>query len=416
MTVTAVENWELSGEGSLFVDWVESFPRRFRLKSSLASTRYPSTDDSVILKIGKRRFEAWIEDYDYTKDKPIISGYIIDPVASMGRGILVDQVKFHIPNLEQMRGIPIRHGEDFSNGRVVLKAGFWSIELDPIPLPKGALAKAKRNKGNLLTYVGILKRSSGGTFHVSSRLRFLKDFGSLLSFYRGRRTGVGFIQGLREGKIVYEDWSVPSTDPLATSEQKAIPISILNALQTVFPKFTAIIANPTLRKEWVILTSLFIESLHGSIVEKQLIMGQAALEALAWKLDYPQSGLTRKQYKDLSAANKITELIKIIDLPDHVPTKFKNLYAIRRQVDLNPKLGRNGPIVVVWVRNRFMHMRDEMGRRKIHIQAQVEAVYLMSHYLHQALLYLLNYRGKYHSICPTPFKFSTVPWVKSTIT
>lgn len=127
---------------------------------------------------------------------------------------------------------------------------------------------------------------------------------------------------------------------------------------------------------------------EGSRAEGGLIIGQAALELLAWTLlVIERKMITRSKFKSRprTAGDNISALLGACHIPTSIPVKLAELHTALSQTKWT-----DGPSLINGVRNDLVHPEKDG-----HEQLAYEAWQLALHYVELVIFYLCKYDGRY---------------------
>jgi hypothetical protein len=305
-------------------------------------------------------------------------------------------LRFHIPNLPQWIGDPVRtQGGGSALKRFLLRHGDWDVTLDAIKFESRDYQILKQTGGYLLTHVGTLARRDGAPFSFAECEPLLECLSYFLSFCRGARTLPILVSAEdSQGQVIGRRWTtglvdryrstcswVPSTEPFAAG------------LQSAFAGFAKAWFSQLWGDALRTVTQWYVESSTGA-AEKSIILIQAALEVLAWvRLVQDKRILTEKNWKDRknTFASKLRTLLSLSSIMESIPADLAGLDTYCRDNQLS-----GGPEGITSVRNALVHPSPvKRARLKKHPSALIDAWLLASWYLDLSILSACGYQGRY---------------------
>ncbi|MBZ5669764.1 MAG: hypothetical protein LAO04_08545 [Acidobacteriia bacterium] len=361
-------------------------------------------------------------DLNVTRVPFAFPGPAADPVEGVvrqvdsGKNSICARLRFHIPNLPQWLGDPVRTQQGGSAlKRLSLRYAEWDVTIDAIMFEGRDYAELKNSGGHRLTHVGTLVRRDGASFSLTDCESLLECISHFLSFCRGAWTRPILLSAENEGgRVIGRRWAsstvdrykstcswVPSTEPIAAHLQSAFAgyadawFSGLwgDALQTV--------------------TQWYVESSTGD-VGKSIILMQAALELFAWvRLVEEKKVLAKKDWKDNKKtpfSSKLRRLLCLTSIPLSIPPDLSDLSAY---CSANQAL--DGPEGITSIRNALVHPSPaKRARLKTYRRTLMDTWLLASWYLDLCMLNACGYRGRYSNRTVrgkwAGDEVQTVPW------
>ena len=133
-----------------------------------------------------------------------------------------------------------------------------------------------------------------------------------------------------------------------------------------------------------------------------LIWAQTGLELMAWTYltqDPSTQKLTEEKFDGQSAALKISDLLKEIDVPLDIPARYKALSQFSADLQAARTSGTikipaidplDGPSIITHIRNIYVHPKQGTKRSILPDEAHFEAHQLALEYLELSILKVLN--------------------------
>ncbi len=382
----------LSGAGRIFYQWLPRTEVAFRTNVPVL----PSGVREARLSIPSKRMSGTYFSTDVRLAVGGVSysrGFLNAPLSSRPSAALTSVV-FHLPNFPNYLGTVIRNADGaWWRGRLELNAGPWTVVVDALR-DVAQRTEAVRNEGGfVMTHVGRLSRSDGGTFSPDEAAAPIDAFGHLASFTRGAWSHPTLLVGRdASGNTVWEEWygeratawrPIPSWFNLGDS----------GSLTRAFPEMWRLWSH----QDWQPLVSRVVYTYLAAntpAVDTGLLLSQAGLEMLAYGvLVLRTKKNTPKQFNDLTAAAQTRQLLRWARLPTKVP---RSLSFLATYTTPGATFG-DGPERLTFVRNRFAHPPKGGVAAQPPPQAYVQSWRLAMWYLDASLLRLLRCYGAYAS-------------------
>jgi hypothetical protein len=324
-----------------------------------------------------------------------------------------DRLQFCLVNFPEYIGDPIRYETHRSRscfrGRLQVVSPRFLCIVDEIPEVRELRQAAAQEAGFVISHVGELKPVQGCLDDASTE-EMLDMLNLLFGFLRGAWSGPVFPQGFTEHQKYWEQfaaWKVSEARQVPTWLPQRNPLD----LNRLFAGFAERHSDPAWQSPLRTALSWYVEAnSSGTANETRLVLGQVALELLAWvELVETRQIHSRSDFKRLSAAGRIRSLLHQLRIPCEIPSHFVELQSLQEEE------ASDGPGVVVWLRNKLVHA-TENNRTRIKSVIGVqrwEAGQLALQYVELSLLGLCGYQGKYARRCWRGWKGEDevfVPW------
>jgi hypothetical protein len=297
----------------------------------------------------------------------------------------LSEVRFLVPNFPAFIGDVIRQGSGASRSRVEFAAVDWLVTLDGRDGVR-ELSGELRIGGYAFTHVGRLARSDGGMFDSDAAADVLEGLHWFLSFVRGAWAGPLILDGYGpDGGLCWRRWSVGRTDRWSGAFRWCDTVEHA-AAQEAFQGFMTNWSAPFTNSVMRVGIGTYITANTPNPAETGIITAQSGLELLGW-LRFVESGkISRADWKNKRASEKISDLLALASIDLSIPNQTPAL------IGLLPDW-TTGPEVVAGVRNRLVHPSQRDGNAGWPSEVLVDAWRLSSRYLELSLLYLLDVRA-----------------------
>ncbi len=305
----------------------------------------------------------------------------------------VPHLQFHLPNFPNYLGAPVSTGTgEWRRARVTAEFGRgWRVDIDALPNIKELTDELLSRGGYAVTHTAILEQRSGRAFSARLGLAQLEMLGMALSFARGGWSQPMLAAGIEtNGSRLWEEWGVPVLDPAVTRPRWFVQQSP-ESLASLIAGFAARWSNRAWREPLRRAVTLYIEANQTPRVEIETMLGQAALELLAWTLLVSDGSTPPAVFNTTwNAAERIRRLLQMASIPTDVPSQFSALASLG-----GPSAPGDGPERIVFLRNRYVHPPKRTTGNWPLFQPAIEGSRLTLHYLELAILFAVGYRGVY---------------------
>jgi hypothetical protein len=402
-------------DGRLYFRWLPSTAMEF--DGSYSGPPIDVGAEDVTLRIGENGLSAPV----------IISSTTGGPVPAQIRGVFrnkatiaarptFDRLQFCLVNFPEYIGDPIRYETDGSRGSFsgrlqVASPGFLCI-VDEIREARELRKTAAEDAGFVISHVGELKPVEGCLDEASTQ-QMLDVLRLFFGFLRGAWSGPVFPQGITEHQKNWEQfagWKVSEAREVPTWLPQRNPLD----LNRLFSGFVERHSDPAWQSPLRTALHWYVEAnSSGTAHETRLVLGQVALELLAWlELVVTRQRHSRSDFKRLSAAGRIRSLLHQLYIPCGMPSHFAELQSLQEGDAFD------GPGVVARLRNALVHA-GEKNPAPIKSVSGVQwwqAGQLALQYVELSLLALCGYQGKYARRCWRGWKGDDevfVPWTRA---
>lgn len=191
---------------------------------------------------------------------------------------------------------------------------------------------------------------------------------------------------------------------------KNMSIDHPNCVQKIFDGFQQKWNNELWKEPIKLGINWYIESNKKSgRVEGSIIFIQAALEMFSWVLLVEDKALiTKEDFEQYHAAQKITHLLRECKISIEIPEKIKISETIIESLE-----NKNSPTLLTYIRNKITHPSPK-NRKQLSEKVSdedMENTYRLGRWLLElTLLSLFNYNGKYMNCSSLSCTRDLVPW------
>lgn len=408
--VVALDEDQISGHGSLSLDWLPSPRIRFEMhtpkepcrdtKLALSSFLKPDCKCTVeMLDAGPALSACNVSAGHIANSELQISGTVNEKVF-FGTDSKLSSLIFHLVNAPQLLlspdGFVLQRGMSARSwDRIVLRREPWLVTLDPVENDGDLRNEAIATRGYAITRVGKIERTDGKMFSLEDVQIVLEKLKHVFSFAFERwcpptlLVGLGADQqrvctlvtpsriGRFQGHLGWFDFHHPGTlgDLFTGIWERWQDEQCREALEDAIYWFIEIHREP----------------IH---IETGIVLGQITLEMLGWLLLVETAPIISSDgFGKLAAADKLALLLSRCSIPINVPPELSALAKLAKG------LNWRGSDACVNVRNWIVHAnRKNRGRVKQHKIASDElwdAHCLGCWYVELVLLHMLGYQGKY---------------------
>lgn len=295
-------------------------------------------------------------------------------------------------------------------GRWVCEAANWRLTLDQRPDHAPAVAGVRGTARAVLTHIGKLEKSDGSSFNSSEAHRVLAGWQAAFSFATGRWVAPALPVGFRsDGSCAWEQWA-----PWHCSRYHGYwgwwDTHRSQDLQELCQAFLAHWLDdrrgPALRHA---ASHAICASSDDAMLEAKVSLAQSGFEYLAWVTNVLEGNRSAKEYREVWAHKKLSEMLARAHIPDSIPPELEGL------AKLAPSDKQTGPLATTWLRNKLVHPKDPAEPYRI--ESAVWSCWMLSlEYLELLLLHRLEYRGRYLPKRPGIWahRSAPVPWAVET--
>ncbi len=329
------------------------------------------------------------------------------------------QMYFHVFNLPTMFGpddyiLAREQGKSFQRlNRSIIRLSGWRVTLCAHENTEALIEEREKLNGYAITHTGLLEREDGSTFDWQAGNEIILMLHYLMSFAFGQWIGTGLVVGLdHTGKRVYESWGLPRTDVVKWAAGFAWFDTHHSEILTLFaPGFYTAWQSVTWNGALKAIIYWYLASNSrgtGIGMDAGLILGQTALETLAWVYCVQDKHILAEadfESGGLGAAARIRTLAENLKIPLAVPPHYTAL--------ANEPLTHNKDMagVIVKVRNALVHPSKEI---KLDRMVYYETWQCAQWLIEMVILGVCGYRGQYANRINTnewQGVVEPVPWI-----
>lgn len=315
------------------------------------------------------------------------------------------RVVFHVVNFSHLRGDFIKDENSIHRGRVVFDADPWRIVLDTRLGDERLKDQLENRAGYAFTHVGEIRRLDAGSFTDEEASELLESFNYYMWLGRGRETAPTLPVGFnRLDEPVWTDWNLPLIEPYG-SPMTWLDDHFCEGYAASFSLFRNRWADPYWREVLRLALRYYLKANQPDPVQGGIVMGQIALELVAWAvLVVDGASLSKSQWKKLHADDQIRLVLAHFGIPADVPVELEGLVDAANQNGWT-----DGPAAVAALRNDVVHLRRP--RPDHEFRAWIDAWLLTTWYVEMVLLGLIGYTGSYaNRLHKGPSVVEPVPW------
>jgi hypothetical protein len=150
--------------------------------------------------------------------------------------------------------------------------------------------------------------------------------------------------------------------------------------------------------------SLFVETNPPGLAQMRIVLQQAGLEVLAWRMLVQEAGMISTQgFERLPASDRLRLLLTVAGIPLDLPSSRRQLRSLSDSL-----VWHDGPHALTEIRNALVHP-PKAERARLNSEVLAEAADLGAWYLELSLLSFLDYGERYanrmhlNAIQPVPW-------------
>ena len=294
-------------------------------------------------------------------------------------------------------GSPPKPVQSFTCATADLRHDGWHVSLVALPESLDRYRHLKATGGYSFTHIGQLTRIDDSAFSVQQAEKILESLRVFLSFARGAACGLPIRWGRGiDGEIVWRQFGSPIVDrwrqPHSWFDERHGDL-----LKELFDAFCQVHNDQRLRESLVRALHWYRHcNTNSSGKEGSLVLGMAALDLLSALIVVGRCrSMSAQEHDRLGAAKKLRALLKALDVPADIPSRYAVLTAFAE------KNGKSDSCeALAKLRHGFVHANEK--RRNVVSgsdgkAAASDAWQLSLWYQELALLRLLRHRGSYRN-------------------
>ena len=307
------------------------------------------------------------------------------PHTTVSQGTPIDRLEFDVINFPRGFGgnadkYVLRRGTGIRRGGSIVHFRDFTIRItERLSEP---WRSRKNPDGYSLTHTGVLRRKDRKPLAVSDAEKVLRRFRSFLSFLRGVQCGIAPVRAIVGGQKTAFRWGSNHVVPEPANRENWLPTHGGAAI-ALFPEFDRFCEDPGWGETLIIAVDLYTNA-STSAGHVALVLAQAALETLSHKI--LNSAEWAKSKRD--APRRIRFLLARFGIDPGIPKELPDLESFS-----SSNGGRDGPAILVYLRNAMIHRSGEFHQAGIEVQ--IQAMRLAQWYVEMALLKRLGFSGRY---------------------
>lgn len=329
---------------------------------------------------------------------PFIIKYVNEPV---------DCIYFELANFKNTFGENTKINRAFTNSRMQWVDKDWQITIDKLPDFDKVYNQLKSEGGYALTHTGKITPISGSITHEEGKT-ICEKLGLFLSFIKGRRAYPYFLQGFRNDKLCWIDYSAFYVDRHKDVDSW-LPQFDYSGIPELWEGFLKLTLNEDDYQCVDYLLHWYFEANNNSgFVEGSIVLLQNAFELLYnWRVK-------AKKDTKINADVKIRELLK----QAHLPLEFYQDYEeMLQELKLKKIQFNDFPKLFTLIRNAIVHS-NRSKRNQLSNYSGTHRFYIKHiglYYMELLLLHLFGYKGKTANRLPlvryAGANEELVPWI-----
>jgi hypothetical protein len=410
---SAIDPPEVRGHGSLSLRWFPHPNVHARIEFEGESpapnwvpgpARVEFPEEPLTLEF--ERFPAEMS-YSGGRFSSAATGRVLTETVASGDPLVA--IKAHVANFPEFTWHAV--ADPSWIGGLRLRSAKWDVVLRQCAGLK-LIREAGEKDNYLLTHVLEARRPDEQPFSGEEAQDLLVSMQCFLSFVRGGWSTPVLGQGFSEsGALAWRNYQVLYLDSgkwRQTWFDSLHPQSIMH----LFPVFMRLWSDDAMREILWRAIYWYIVANGSSSPDVILVLGQFALDYLAWHLVFNGSQRTMTKHQRKYTSARINALLAWAGIPNVVPatTHDLGLFSLSRH-GRRPDL-RIGPVALTDVRNNIVHP-DFAVDQALANAALIDACQLAMWYLELSILRLLEYDGahvfrlkRHHVVGET----DPVPW------
>ena len=376
------------GAGAVFLDWLPSPRVRFSVHTPPGDLADPG-ETQLALPSLDRRFDVLVLRVSIGSNGHLCEGVLRDELSSWPR---VASLTAQLCNLGSYIGDPVRRGDAWVAGRLLLTDDKYVVVIDPVRNCGELIEAARASGGYALTHVCEVHRRDGRPFEAMEPLGPLFRF---LSFVRGAWCGFALPVGFDEdGQVACEPWTVWKSQPFL-NQGNWFPHYKPQRFAQAYARFSELWRVPEARRALGLGIAWYVHALSVGELEARVIQAVAGLELLSWYalLHWRSPSVsTEKKFsaRDFGTDRKIRDLLATCDVSPLIPPVLQESGSfVAGRADAQPG---DGPQLICWVRNSVVH---PIPRVSVTPSLMHEVLQLALYYIELVILRFVEYDGPF---------------------
>lgn len=387
-------------------------------------TGVPSRTDQNVFSLLSKHFSSCHEELEYsctlTRVKELPGGLecsgSIDGLLIKGARMLIDELRFSLVNFPEFLGIKVKRLGDKTGHRcslesITVSGNEWALRIDQRFQAGDLLAEVAAKGGYISTHSCSLKRTDGEPFEPSSAFNMINCLTFFFGFLAGRWCGPVLPVGFMNNSVKWEIFGSYQVTPTLKGDSW-FPLDYALDISSLLSGFLALWdsdswAGPLKQAiHWLVTANT-----NQNAVETGMVAAFVPIEMLCWLILVESEGLySIKEFKQMEAAAKLRELLRVCNIPDYLPAHHASL---REDMGDQDELAIS--TVLVEIRNAIAHprktKRDFLG--KLSGLSRYKAKELCLQILELVLLKSMAYTGRYRMRAYGGWsgeEYQNVPW------
>jgi len=275
------------------------------------------------------------------------------PVATLADTPQLQHVTFHLLNFPPFRRSVDRICEP-SSFHMTLRVGDWRVTVSEVERASSLRQQMGIREGLAITHAGCIEKSDGAMFASREVFHILGDLSRFFSFIAAKNTEVFLPVGCnQEGQQIWEELGLSVEDsPHLAGELSLLTEEGTETVIEVFPGFIGLLNDRLWRMTICNALDWYTQaSLPGVYLQTAIVLGQIALELLAWTYCVEdRKMISREGFRKLNASDKLRILYSGLGIPACIP---RDMEWLVRWAKINRI--SDTPQVLTEVRNSIVH-------------------------------------------------------------
>lgn len=384
-----------------------------------------SGTDRDIFSLLSKYFRSGNDELDYTcrlsrikalPDRFECSGSI-HGLLLKGASMPIHELRFSLANFPEFLGAKVKSidkntGHRYCLDSITVNGNGWTLRIDQRFKAGELLAEVAAKGGYISTHSCSLKRADGELFEQSSALDMINCLTYFFGFLAGRWCGpvlpVGFMN--KSDKLeIYGSYLLTPTlngDSWFPMDHSLDIIDLLSGFLTLWDSNAW--ADPLKQAiHWLVAANT-----NQNAVETSMVAAFVPIEMLCWLiLMESKAQYSVKQFKQMQADAKLSELLRVCNIPNSLPGHLTSL-----RNDLSEQGNLAASTALVEIRNAITHPRKTKRDflKKLSGIARCQAKELCLEFVELVLLKSMAYIGRYRRRAYGGWsgeEYTRVPWL-----
>ena len=376
---------------------------------SLLSMDFRSGNDELDYTCGLSQIKALRDGFECSGS---IHGFLLK-----GASMPIHELRFSLANFPEFLGAKVKNIDKntehrYSLDSITVNGNGWTLRIDQRFKAGDLLAEVAAKGGYISTHSCALKRADGELFDQSSALDMINCLTYFFGFLAGRWCGpvlpVGFLNKSEKFEI-YGSYPLSTTlrgDSWFPLFHSLDIIDLLSGFLTLWD--TPTWADPLKQAiHWLVAANT-----NQNAVETSIVAAFVPIEMLCWLiLVESEAQYSVKQFKQMHAEAKLSELLRVCNIPNSLPSHLTSL-----REDLGEQGYLAASTALVEIRNAITHPRKTKRDflKKLSGIARYQAKELCLEFGELVLLKSMDYIGRYLRRAYGGWsgeEYTRVPWI-----